>query len=226
MTVPIILQVVDDSFSGVLALPEAQSGPGLLLVHAWWGLNRFFKDLVKRLAGEGFVTLAPDYYNGQVAETIEAAKVLRRKLDRKNTDKMLKIALKFLKSHHAVRGEKIGVIGFSLGARFALNLARTQAKEVGAIVLYYGVAGGLFREFPIPVQGHFAENDTWGAGPIAVRKLHTRLAAGKGLIDFHEYPATSHWFFEENVKDAYNPGAATLAFKRTVTFLREWLKEG
>ncbi|MFX1566510.1 MAG: dienelactone hydrolase family protein [Promethearchaeota archaeon] len=221
----VIFQFLKDPVAGVLALPKNRSGPGLLLLPAWWGLNEFFKALVKRLAGEGFVTFAPDYYNGQIATNIETAKALSGKLDRKRTEKNVKMAAEFLKSNPAVSSEKIGIIGFSLGVRFAMNLARAKTKNVGAIVLFYGVAGGIFREFTIPVQGHFAEKDTWGAGPKAVQKLRTRLVAGNGVIDFHEYPQTFHWFFEENVKDAYNADAASLAYKRTLVFLREWLKK-
>jgi len=221
----IIFQRLEDPVSGVLALPKNQSGPGLLLLPAWWGLNEFFKTLAKRLAGEGFVTVALDYYDGQIATNTETAKAFSSRLDRKKAEKQVKMAAEFLKSNPAIDNEKIGLIGFSLGVRFAMNLARSKVKDVGAIVLYYGVAGGLFREFTIPVQGHFAENDEWGAGPKAVQKLRTRLAAGQGIIDFYEYPQTSHWFFEEDVKDAYNSDAASLAFKRTIAFLREWLNE-
>lgn len=42
----------------------------MLIVHAWWGLNEFFKTLANRFAGEGFVTLVPDYYGGKVAATV------------------------------------------------------------------------------------------------------------------------------------------------------------
>ncbi len=225
MTSPVILQILDAPVPGVLAVSEAQSGPGLLLLHAWWGLNEFFKDLTKRLAGEGFVTLTPDLYHGQIAKTIETAEVLSETLDQRNTERLLQGAVEFLQSHPATSGDKIGLIGFSMGAYFAMNLARTHPSDIGAVVVYYDVAGGLFRDFAIPVQGHFAENDVYGAGPDEVQDLKTRLAAGQGIIDFHEYPETSHWFFEEDVKDAYNADAASLAYKRMLVFLREWLKK-
>jgi carboxymethylenebutenolidase len=219
------LQSVDEGFTGVLALPKTGSGPGLLLVHAWWGLNEFFKSLTTRFAETGFVTLAPDYYKGQVATTAEEAKVLRGKVDSKKTERLLSAAVDFLKAHPAVRGKHMGVIGFSLGARLALTIARSKPQDVGAVVAFYGVAGGEMVGFRAPVQGHFAENDEWGAGPDAVRKLRDRLVVGAAKVDFNTYPGTTHWFLEENVADAYNPQAAKLAFNRTVTFLREWLQQ-
>ena len=63
-----------------LAQPKSSSGKGVLVIHAWWGLNQFFKDLCDRLAGEGFFALAPDLYHGKTASTIDQAKKLRSSL--------------------------------------------------------------------------------------------------------------------------------------------------
>ena len=41
-----------------LAVPPAGSGPGVILCHAWWGLNSCFQDFCDRLANDGFVVLA------------------------------------------------------------------------------------------------------------------------------------------------------------------------
>jgi carboxymethylenebutenolidase len=225
MSGPAILPSSNLESGGVLALPKSRSGPGLLLVHAWWGLNDFFKTLATRFAEAGFVTLAPDYYGGQVAKTAETAKALREKTNLKSAEKLLNKAVDFLKTHPAVEPKRIGIVGFSLGARLALAIARSKAQDVGAAVIFYGVAGGEFTRFKIPVQGHFAENDEWGAGPDKVRKLRDRLVVGEGKVDFNTYPGTTHWFFEENVPQAYNAQAAKLAFNRTVAFLREWLRQ-
>jgi carboxymethylenebutenolidase len=44
---------------GYLALPEG-TGPGVVVIQEWWGLVDHIKDVADRLAGEGFVALAPD----------------------------------------------------------------------------------------------------------------------------------------------------------------------
>jgi carboxymethylenebutenolidase len=43
-------------------------------------------------------------------------------------------------------------------------------------------------------------------------------------VEFHRYPGTGHWFFEEDVKQAFNAKAAALAWDRTLAFLRRPLE--
>src|SRR5256885_13747905 len=52
---------------GSLAVPASGSGPGVIVVQEWWGLNPQIKGVADRLAGEGFVALAPDLYRGELA---------------------------------------------------------------------------------------------------------------------------------------------------------------
>ena len=66
---------------GYLALPEHGDGPGVLVLHAWWGLNDTIKAFCTRLAEAGFVAFAPDLYHGKVADTIADAETLGQALD-------------------------------------------------------------------------------------------------------------------------------------------------
>ncbi len=66
---------------GFLAAPRTGAGPGVLVLHAWWGLNDTIKDFCTRLAAEGFLAFAPDLYHGRVAARIEGAERLRDALD-------------------------------------------------------------------------------------------------------------------------------------------------
>ena len=96
-------------------------------------------------------------------------------------------------------------------------------NNIGAIVLLYGVAGGKFDDFGVPIQGHFAENDEWGADPKAVKKFEVRLAKSNGVHEFYIYENTTHWFFEDDVVQAYQQPSADLVFKRTIEFLKSYL---
>src|SRR5207245_11137338 len=67
--------------TGCLAVPEQGSGPGVLVLHAWWGLTEPFRQVCDRLAEAGFVALAPDLYHGKTTASVEEAQALRPTLD-------------------------------------------------------------------------------------------------------------------------------------------------
>ena len=58
---------------GYLAIPEGGSGPGVVVIQEWWGLTDHIAGIADRLAGEGFVALAPDLFGGKVAHDADEA---------------------------------------------------------------------------------------------------------------------------------------------------------
>jgi carboxymethylenebutenolidase len=117
-------------------------------------------------------------------------------------------------------GNGCGVIGFSLGCSYALEIARSRSDNVAAVVLFYGTGGGKYHAVQADFLGHFAENDQWGAHAEKVSSLKKRLSQSDGQVIFHTYPGTNHWFFESDRTDAYNEAAAKEARIRTIEFLR------
>lgn len=106
-----------------IAIPKSGSGPGVVILHSWWGLNNFFKGLCDRFAEAGFVAVAPDLYDGKVAATVEAAKTLRAQATasrREPVYKTLMAAINSVSRHNAVMTPKVAVIGFSMGGHWAL----------------------------------------------------------------------------------------------------------
>jgi carboxymethylenebutenolidase len=205
--------------TGCLEHPSTGQGPGVLILHAWWGLNPFFRDLCKRLAGEGFVVFAPDLYHGQIARTIDEATQLRSKLKQKEAFTEISAAAEYLSALETTTDKNLGVIGFSLGARFALELSVAKPEIIRAVVAFYGNNNLDYSPAQAAYLGHFAEDDDWVAAS-GVKKLEKSLrAAGRPMI-FHTYPGTGHWFFEQDRSDAYNAPAAQLAWKRTIEFLK------
>src|SRR5688500_17727868 len=155
------------SFRAYLAEPEEGKGPGVLLMHAWWGLNDFFTEFADRLAAEGFVVVAPDLYAGKTGSTIDEAKELIGALEGgdgyRRAIKHEEAALDYLLKHPAVTGDKAGAIGFSMGVAYATWLA-TLRPELKAVVIFYGGsdAGEDFvKQTDAAVLGHFAEGDEW-----------------------------------------------------------------
>jgi len=205
-----------------LALPEAAAGPGVLLLHAWWGLTPFFCRVCERLAGEGFVALAPDLYRGATATSAGEAQVLRFALDDEQASREIDAALKYLHSHSSCSGGA-GVVGFSLGGYLALRLARRAGSAVSAVVVFYATEGGTFDTAQAAFLGHFAADDGCWAGARTVCSLQNRLRASGCQTCFHVYPGTRHAFFEQDRAEDYDARAADLAWRRTIAFLHTYL---
>ena len=55
---------------------QQQKLPAVVMIHEWWGLNDNIKDMANELAGEGYVVLAADLYNGEVATDPNRAREL------------------------------------------------------------------------------------------------------------------------------------------------------
>lgn len=205
--------------NGYLSLPASGSGPGVLILHAWWGLNDFFKELCNRLAGEGFVVLAPDLYHGKVATTVPEAEKLRSKAKSAQVSADILSAVDDLIQNPKVTGKSIGVIGFSLGAYWASWLSLERPTVTKAITLFYGTKNADYSGAQAAYLGHFAEVDEWVA-KSGIKKLEKSLRLANRPFEFYTYPGTGHWFFENDRADAYHPEAASLAWDRTLEFLR------
>jgi len=207
---------------GYLAIPDRGEGPGVLVLHAWWGLNDFFKNLCDRLAGEGFVAFAPDLYDGKVAASIDEAKQLLEQRDGSFMHHAATGAVDFLRGHAAVRGKGLGAIGFSMGGAWSILLASERPDDIAAVVVFYGSEGADFSKARAAYLGHYAEVDEWE--PLdGVRQMEADMRAAGREVTFHIYPGVGHWFFESNRPDVYNAEAAQLAWQRTLTFLRSHL---
>ena len=208
--------------NGYLALPASGTGPGVVLLHAWWGRNAVITGFCDRLAAEGFVVLAPDLYGGRVVSTIEEADAMASALDQGAAMASTSAAIATLVRNQAVTGDGVAVVGFSLGAAFALSATTTLAEHVRAAIVFYGTWVGLpFEQAHATFQGHFAEVDAFE--PIEqVRELEAALQQAGRVVDFHVYPNTGHWFMESD-RPEYNGAAASLAWDRTITFLRAHL---
>jgi len=209
-------------FNAYMAVPAGGEGVGVLLLHAWWGLNDFMRQTCDAFAQAGYLAVAPDYYQGQIATTIEDAKACRGKIDRATAQREATLALDTLCDNPHLGATKVAVVGFSLGVGYALEVARRRAEKVGALVLFYGTGGGKVDMIQAPIQGHFAEDDRWGANSSKVDRLAQRLDLAGNPLKFHTYPRTEHWFMETD-RPEYAPEAADLAWKRTFEFLKKTL---
>jgi carboxymethylenebutenolidase len=206
---------------GYLATLPSGTGPGVLVLHAWWGLNATMKAFCARLAESGFVVFAPDLYHGKVADTIAEAEILGRALDTNHLQAKADIAdsVVFLSERAGQADRGLAVIGFSLGAYYALDLADAKPEYIRSVVLFYGTGDDDFSRSKAAYLGHFAENDEYEP-PSNVDGLEESLRRAGRSVTFYRYPGTGHWFFEPDRAQAYNPAASSLAWDRTLAFLR------
>jgi carboxymethylenebutenolidase len=206
---------------GYLALSPGGKGPGVLVLHAWWGLNATIKSTCQRLAEEGFVVFAPDLYHGKVADTISGAEALGSALDTSYQQARAEVAQasRYLSGLVSEPGGELAVIGFSLGAFYALDLADAEPETIRKVILFYGTGGGDFSHSKAAFLGHFAGDDPYEP-PDNVDSLEQALKQAGCPVTFYRYPGTGHWFFEPDRREAYNPQAASLAWARTLAFLK------
>jgi carboxymethylenebutenolidase len=200
--------------------------PGVVVLHAWWGLNDDVIAYVDRLADAGFAVTAPDMFGGKVASTIEDAERLSREAESPDANPAVEATALAAIDDLATRlgpTSRLGVVGFSFGAAYA-TLIPAERDRLVASVVYYGVYTGQHIErSSAALLGHFAETDQFESEEGIAELESTTRAAGRE-VTIHRYPGTGHWFAESS-RDAYRGDAADLAFDRTVGFLHEHLEK-
>jgi carboxymethylenebutenolidase len=216
--------------TGYLATPDAGTGPGVVVLHTWWGLTEPFRQACDRLAEAGFVALAPDLYHGKTTARIDEAQALGAALDQ-DVERWrgdIAGALQCLRQHGATspadgRGA-FGFVAFSLGGSYALDMSVTLADEIAVVVTFYVAwAGPDYRKAKAAYLCHFAEDDPYESAE-SVAELEQALHTAGRLATFYTYPGTKHWFFEDNRPDTYDAAAAALAWERSVAFLNAGLR--
>ena len=154
-----------------------------------------------------------------MANTIEEAEALRKERNNELSGDTIQAARDYLISLRP--GQPIGVLGFSMGASWALDIIQNE-PDVAATVLFYGVGEADFHQVKSKVLGHFGETDEME--PLDGVQAMEQEMKNAGLNPmFHIYPNTGHWFVESD-RPEYNSEAAKLAWERTFEFLQRSLQ--
>lgn len=209
-----------------LARPAAKKKyPAVIVIHENRGLQPHIMDVTRRMAKEGFLSLAPDALSplgGTPENDTAKAATMIRELKPDQTTKNFVAAVKYLETHPLSNG-KAGCTGFCWGGAMT-NQVAVNAPTLKAAVPYYGrqpVAEDV-PKIKAPVLAHYAENDAGiNAGIPAFEE-----ALKKAGIEYQIfiYPGTQHAFNNDSNPERYNEEAAKLAWKRTIDFFREKLK--
>lgn len=216
--------------SGYLALPESGSGPGVIVVQEWWGLDSGIKTMADRLAEAGFVALAPDLYHGELAEhdEMDKASQLMTELPVDRAGRDMGGAVDFLADHDATTGDGIGVVGFCMGGMLSFVLASLRPDKIKAAVPFYGFppiddGPADLSKIEAVIRGHMAENDDFFP-PEQAQALQAYLQGlGKDAV-LTVHPGTGHAFMApHNALGTQDAELAAKIWPEVTSFLHEQL---
>jgi carboxymethylenebutenolidase len=208
-----------------LARPKkGKKFPSVIVIHENRGLVPHIQDVTRRMAREGFLTIAPDALSplGGTPEDITNVGAMFKQLDNEQTTKNFVAAVRYLKTHPLSTG-KVGCTGFCWGGAMT-NQVAVNSPDLNAAVPYYGrqPAPEDVEKIKAPLMAHYAGND---AGINAgIPAFEEALKKYKKEYQIFIYEGAGHAFNNDSNPERYNEQAAKLAWGRTVAFFKEKLK--
>ena len=225
------------TLQGFMAWDDTVPGkrPGILVAHAWKGLDDFTKTETTKLAEMGYVAFALDIYGKGIRPTDQAECAKQSgfyKTDRALLRGRATAGLKELQKNKSVDPDKIAAIGFCFGGTTVLELARSGAPLKGVVTFH----GGLSTPTPADAANIKAKVlALHGGDDPYVKKEEVDAFVDemkKGKVDWqlNQYSGAVHGFMEPgNGNDpskglAYNQQAAERAWKAMSDFFDEIFK--
>lgn len=223
----------DGEFDAHVVLPESGSGPGIVVLQEIFGVGDYIKEAAGRLAGLGYVALAPDLYwriepgialghdEAGLGRAFEVSQQLDHELAVRDSIDALN-ALRAL-PEVAHEGGKAGVLGFCLGGTLAFGVAVEGDPDVAVCYYGSGIAGMLGRGDRIgcPVLFHFG-----GADPYIPREQVDAVCAfadSHADMECHVQPDAGHAFDNHEAPMFHQPEPAARAWAITRDFLARTL---
>ena len=214
-----------DSIAEAMGMDTSGALPGVVVVHEWWGLNENIEAMARRLAGEGYVALAVDLYDDQVAEQPSQAQQYMREATGNYTQIISNVeqGVQYLEQNGS---QRIGIIGWCLGGSVVMNSVIQLDHMLEAAVIYYGqpvTNREQLADVETPIRGFFGGQDE--SIPVdSVRAFRSILeeTSSESAVDI--YPEAGHAFANPSGQN-YVPEAASHAWQQTLSFLEEQLQD-
>lgn len=128
---------------------DSKAGPGVIVIHEWWGLNDYAKGRAKQLAELGFSAVVVDMYgHGKVAQHPKDAKGFMMAAT-KSPEKMnarFNAAKAILAKQSNVDNSKLYAIGYCFGGAVVLNQARLGNDLAGVVSFHGSLSSELVAE--------------------------------------------------------------------------------
>jgi carboxymethylenebutenolidase len=215
--------------SGYLVRPTGGSGPGVLVIQEWWGLDSGIKEMASRIAAAGFVALVPDLYHGELAQHDEMDKAgqLMQSMPPNRAARDMSGAIDHLAGLDGVTGRGIGVVGFCMGGMLSFLIAAARPDKVVAAVPFYGFPQGDMEpdwsSMTAVIRAHVAENDDFFP-PAAATALEAKLRGMGKDVTLTVHPGTGHAFMgPHNALGTLNEDLAAVIWPQAIAFLHEQL---
>ncbi|MBV9606236.1 MAG: dienelactone hydrolase family protein [Solirubrobacterales bacterium] len=223
------VRTADGELDAHVALPEAGSGPGIVVLQEIFGVGGYIKESAERLAGLGYVAMAPDLYwriERNLAldhdkEGLGRAFEVVQKLDLELAVRDSVDAVKALRAlpEVAEAGGRAGVLGFCLGGTLAFGVAIEDDPDVAVCYYGSGIAGMLDRGNRIgcPVLFHFGGQDQYIPREQIDRVCD--FADSHPNMECHVQEDAGHAFDNHEAPMFHQPEPAARAWEITRQFL-------
>jgi carboxymethylenebutenolidase len=205
--------------------------PGMLVFQEAFGVNAHIRDVTRRIAGEGYVAIAPELYHRtapgfegsyddfpSVMPHAQAVTEARATLD-------IRAAFDWLREYPQVTSGRIGSMGFCMGGRISFLACATV--PLCAAVSFYGarIAPSLL---PHAASLHGPVLFFWGGldkhiGQDQIRAVVEECSRARKAYVTVEISDADHGFFCD-ARASYNQAAAKQAWSLTRSFLETHVK--
>lgn len=229
----------DVLLEGYLAYDDSVKGrrPGIMVVHEWWGLNRYIERRAEELARLGYAAFAVDMYgkgkrtsDPQSAGQLSGTYVKDRKLMRSRANAGLSV----LMTRDIVDTGRVAAVGYCFGGTTALELARSGANLKGVVSFH----GGLDTPNPDDAKNikgsvlvlHGADDPFQSSEKVQAFQNEMRKAGADWQMNI--YGSAKHSFSNPEADKvgiegiAYNKKADVRSWEAMRSFLEEMFRAG
>lgn len=198
-------------FQAFVVYPQSNTKTkSVIVIHENRGLNDWARLFADKLAGEGYLVIAPDLISNTKGkkrtsdfESPDAARDALYDLDPEQVTEDLHAAFNYIKSDPSSTGE-VAVVGFCWGGsqtfRYAINNENISSAHV-----FYGTApddAEALSKIKVPVYGYYGGDDN--RVNATIEKTEAQLKNANIPFDYIIYDGAGHGF----MRSGYQPGAS------------------
>ncbi|MBP9116147.1 MAG: dienelactone hydrolase family protein [Acidimicrobiia bacterium] len=180
----------------VPAISPDEKGPGILVLHSWWGLNSSIKKYCEKLSDLGYCVMAPDLF-GTLANNEKHAQLLLNQADPNEMADLILSSIHALRTYSRDSTKPICIIGFAMGGSLGLWASTKLPDSVSCVVSVYGSQNVDFVDAKADFLLISAENDNI-ATDDDMSFTEALIALSGASVISESIPGTTHGFWDEN----------------------------